>query len=522
MLGPAQDAMSYRGPYLSLIRATARRRAVTEAIVIAALAAAALLAGAQAVLYSEDNATSERIAQAVLGRSETITRVRRDVMDEALRVPGTPCSAEELERFKALTFHSSFIADLGRLDEGRLTCSATWGDLAARPLPPPTFHLGNSRVWLSEDLAGTQYEGTTLIARDGIFSVSSTSAFDGIDGLATSTSTLSIVAGNRSYTIRKLQPGTAAAAQATTVHSRTCSTQNTVCVVVETPRRSVAGLPGWVLALMLCLSAIAGAVGACVLARRRNAQHGSIHARLDQAIKQGEIKLVYQPLCRIRDQQLVGFEALSRWHPDAGEDIPPSVFVPIARQFNLTPLLFRHVLARALQELGPSLRRHPKMYVSVNAEPHDLAQPNVVRYLDALLREAGLGPSQIRIEVTEREQLCAVGKANIGELEAMGYKLLIDDFGTGSANFSHLAESPFQGVKIDRMFVTAITEDSPLRSVLPGMYQIARNLGMDVIIEGIETPQQASLLRELAADAVGQGWHYGYPLPTADAVEMLE
>lgn len=520
MLGPAQDAMSYRGPYLSLIRATARRRAVTEAIVIAALAAAALLAGAQAVLYSEDNATSERIAQAVLGRSETITRVRRDVMDEALRVPGTPCSAEELERFKALTFHSSFIADLGRLDEGRLTCSATWGDLAARPLPPPTFHLGNSRVWLSEDLAGTQYEGTTLIARDGIFSVSSTSAFDGIDGLATSTSTLSIVAGNRSYTIRKLQSG--AAAQAATVHSRTCSTQNTVCVVVETPRRSVAGLPAWVLALMLCLSAIAGAVGACFLARRRNAQDGSIHARLDQAIKQGEIKLVYQPLCRIRDRHLVGFEALSRWHPDAGEDIPPSVFVPIARQFNLTPLLFRHVLARALQELGPSLRRHPQLYVSVNAEPHDLAQPNVVRYLDALLREAGLRPSQIRIEVTEREQLCAVGKANIGELEAMGYKLLIDDFGTGSANFSHLAESPFQGVKIDRMFVTAITEDSPLRSVLPGMYQIARKLGMDVIIEGIETPQQASLLRELAADAVGQGWHYGYPLPTADAVEMLE
>ncbi len=521
MLGPAQDAMSYRGPYLSLIRATARRRAVTEAIVIAALAAAALLAGAQAVLYSEDNATSERIAQAVLGRSETITRVRRDVMDEALRVLGVPCSAEELERFKALTFHSSFIADLGRIDEGRLTCSATWGDLSARPLPPPTFLLGNSQVWLSEDLAGTLFAGTTLIARDGIFSVSSTSAFGGIDALSTSTSTLSIAAENRIYTIRKMTPSTAAAEKASTVHSRTCSARNNVCVVVETPRRSVAGLPAWVLALMLCLSAIAGAVGAYVLARRRNAQDGSIHARLDQAIRQGEIQLVYQPLCRIRDQQLVGFEALSRWHPQAGEDIPPSVFVPIARQFNLTPLLFRHVLAQALLELGPSLRRHPQLYVSVNAEPHDLAQACVVRYLDALLHEAGLRPSQIRIEVTEREQLCEVGKANIGRLEALGYKLLIDDFGTGSANFSHLAESPFHGVKIDRMFVTAITEDSPLRSVLPGMYQIARKLGMDVIIEGIETPEQVALLRELATDAVGQGWHYGYPLPSDDAVVML-
>ncbi|WP_312708043.1 EAL domain-containing protein [Stenotrophomonas sp.] len=506
---------------MSLIRATARRRTVTEAIAIAALVAVALLAGAQAVLYSEDSATSERVAEAVLGRSETITRVRRAVTDEALRVQGVPCSTEELERFKALTFHSSFIADLGRIDGGRLSCSATWGDLAARPLPPPTFHLGSSQVWLSDDLAGTPYAGTTLIARDGVFSVSSTSAFDGIDGLGTSSSTLSIVVDNRAHAIRKLAPRTGDVTRIDSVHSRTCSVQNNVCVVVETPRRSVAGLPPWLLVLLFGLSAFAGAVAACLLARRRSAQHGSIHARLDQAIRQGEIQLVYQPLCRIRDQQLVGFEALSRWHPQAGEDIPPSVFVPIARQFNLTPLLFRHVLAQALLELGPSLRRHPLLYVSVNAEPHDLAQACVVRYLDALLHEAGLRPSQIRIEVTEREQLCEVGKANIGRLEALGYKLLIDDFGTGSANFSHLAESPFHGVKIDRMFVTAITEDSPLRSVLPGMYQIARKLGMDVIIEGIETPEQVALLRELATDAVGQGWHYGYPLPSEDAVVML-
>ncbi len=175
-----------------------------------------------------------------------------------------------------------------------------------------------------------------------------------------------------------------------------------------------------------------------------------------------------------------------------------------------------------MHELGPALRTHPHVYLSVNAEPIDLAQDWLVRYVDGLVKEAGLLPSQIRIEVTEREDLCEAAKTSMGELAQLGYRFLIDDFGTGSANFSHLAQSPFQGIKIDRMFVTAITEDSPLRPVLPGMYQIAQQLGMDVIIEGVETADQVALLRDSAPNAVGQGWYYGYPLPLADTLLLLD
>lgn len=115
-----------------------------------------------------------------------------------------------------------------------------------------------------------------------------------------------------------------------------------------------------------------------------------------------------------------------------------------------------------MNDLAPALREHRNLYVSINAEPVDMAQECVVRYIGSVTNDFGVLPEQIRIEITEREELVsAAAKSNMQALSVLGYRFLIDDFGTGSANFSRLAQSPFRGIKIDRMFVAAINEDSP-------------------------------------------------------------
>ncbi len=197
--------------------------------------------------------------------------------------------------------------------------------------------------------------------------------------------------------------------------------------------------------------------------------------------------------------------------------------MPIAHRFGLTADLFRYVLSTAMDELSPALRQHDSLYVSVNAEPADMAQDCIVRYITSITRDSGVCPHQLRIEITEREELVSeTAKDNMRALSRLGYQFLIDDFGTGAANFSQLAQSPFGGVKLDRMFVAAITEDSPLRPVLPGMCRIALELGLDVIVEGVETEEQTRVLSQIAPDAVGQGWYFGRPVPAAEAMASIE
>ena len=171
-----------------------------------------------------------------------------------------------------------------------------------------------------------------------------------------------------------------------------------------------------------------------------------------------------------------------------------------------------------MQDLSVVLRDNRSLYVSLNAEPADMAQDLVVPYIKGMARKFDVLPTQIRIEITEREELTSqVAMSHMEDLSALGYFFLIDDFGTGNANFALLAELPFRGLKIDRMFATAYTDESHLKAVLPGIVHIAAELGLEVIIEGVETAEQELQLRKIAPEATGQGWHYGHPLSADDA-----
>lgn len=303
------------------------------------------------------------------------------------------------------------------------------------------------------------YTGSNLIAQGDTFTVSSPSAFESLDPARSSS--ISIETKDRSFTFRTLSP-TSRVGTPSLVQAQHCSRVADVCAFVTSPRHVVSELPSALLTTILAAGASVGLLLAFLLIKHQITARQTIQQRLVLALKRSEIELAYQPLRRIGTRELVGFEALSRWRPPGDDEIPPAIFVPIAHRFGLSPDLFRYVLARAMNDLAPALREHRNLYVSINAEPVDMAQECVVRYIGSVTNDFGVLPEQIRIEITEREELVsAAAKSNMQALSVLGYRFLIDDFGTGSANFSHLAQSPFRGIKIDRMFVAAINEDSP-------------------------------------------------------------
>lgn len=517
--GPSEAMAQFRSGVVLKVPVD-RVRIVLTVVAAMTTCIVVVLVVAQAVLYVRDMEESERLASAALARAEAISEARRIASSQAARLEQPTCSADDIDALKEIAFSSSYIRDIGRIRGGRVICSALWGWSRPFSLPPPRFASGSIRLWYSSDIAGSPYRGTNLIAQGDTFTVSSPAAFESVDPARTSS--ISVEKKDRSFAFRTL-PALRDEEGPTAVHTQQCSRVTDICAFVTSPRSAVWELPLVLLAAILAVGACIGLLLALLLIRHHVTARQTIEQRLLLALKHGEIKLAYQPLRRITTRELVGFEALSRWRPPGEDEIPPSFFVPIAHRFGLTSDLFRHVLSTAMDELSPALRQHDNLYVSVNAEPGDMAQDWIVRYITSITGESGVRPHQLRIEITEREELVSeTAKDNMCALSRLGYQFLIDDFGTGAANFSQLAQSPIGGVKLDRMFVAAITEDSPLRPVLPGMCRIALELGLDVIVEGVETEEQARMLSQIAPDAVGQGWYFGRPVPAADAIATID
>lgn len=511
--------MARLGSGVALIVGKDRVRYVFTVVGATTVCLLAMLAVAQAILYVRDREGAETVAEAAVARSEAISLARRIAAEQASRIGQPLCSAADVDSLKEIAFRSSYMSDIGRIRDGRLVCSALWGRSRPYTLPAPRFSSGTIRLWPASDLVGSPYGGSNLIAQGNTFTVSSPSAFESLDPARRSF--ISIETKDRSFAFRTLSP-TNRDSNPSLVQAQHCSRVADVCAFVTSPRHMVSELPSALLTTILAAGASVGLLLAFLLIKHHITARQTIQQRLVLALKRSEIELAYQPLRRIGTHGLVGFEALSRWRPPGDDEIPPAVFVPIAHQLGLSPDLFRYVLARAMNDLAPALRKHENLYVSINAEPVDMAQECIVRYISSIAGDFGVLPEQIRIEITEREELVsAAAKRNMQALSVLGYRFLIDDFGTGSANFSHLAQSPFRGIKIDRMFVAAINEDSPLRPVLPGMYRIARELGLDVIAEGVETEEQHLQLCRIAPEAIGQGWHYGRPLSSRDALATI-
>lgn len=485
------------------------------------LSVLAMLAVAQAILYLRDSEAAESLARAAVARSEAISLARRDAARQASRIPHATCSPADLAALKDIAFRSSYMSDVGRITGNTIICSALWGTTRPVTLPLPRYSSGSIRLWSAADIASSPYHDSNLIAEGSMISVSSPSSFDSLD--PTRQSYITIETPDRSFRFRSLLPlRPEALASAAQVQAMGCSRSAAVCAFVTARRQMIWQLPLALLATIIATGLSVGALLAYLLIRHHFSARQTIQQRLASALKGNEIGVVYQPLRHIATGALVGFEALSRWRPPGEEEIPPAIFVPIAQRVGLSPSLFRHVLALAAHDLAPALRVHRDLYVSVNAEPVDMAQECIVRYICSVAEQLDIRPWQIRIEITEREeQVSAAAQCNMLALHERGFHFLVDDFGTGSANFSRLAQSPFRGIKIDRMFVSAITQDSPLRPVLPGMYRIARELGLEVIAEGVETADEHAALACIAPLATGQGWHYGRPLQVDGALAEI-
>ena len=251
-----------------------------------------------------------------------------------------------------------------------------------------------------------------------------------------------------------------------------------------------------------------------------------IEADMRRAVERDELVMHYQPIVSLVSGRITGLEALVRWrHPRRGL-IPPGEFVPLAEETGQIIPMGRWVLRRVCRQMGEWKRSSPAMRpltVNVNLSPRQFSLPDLVGHVDEVLDETGLEASCLRLEITESALMENPDTATriLLQLQLLGVQISLDDFGTGYSSLSYLQRFPIDTLKIDRSFIGGLDREQENLEIARTIVTIGRNLGKEVVAEGIETDRQLELLREIQCEK-GQGFLFSRPLMPEDAEELVE
>ena len=250
-----------------------------------------------------------------------------------------------------------------------------------------------------------------------------------------------------------------------------------------------------------------------------------LESALRGALERDEFRLHYQPIVKLSDGSLEGFEALIRWeHPTRGL-VSPADFLPVAEESGLIVPIGEWVLREACRQaaewslLSPEAAR---LHMSVNLSGRQLMSPTLIEDVRSALQDSGLDPALLTLEITENVVMEQAAEATelLQRIKDLGVRLHMDDFGTGYSSLAYLRRFPLDTLKIDRSFVNDMSADNDDGAIVRAIITLAHTLKLDVIAEGIEQPEQIEQLRALGCRH-GQGYHFSRPLPADDAAQWV-
>jgi sensor c-di-GMP phosphodiesterase-like protein len=517
--------------------ATLKQRVLfTLAVTIVAMLGGALLG------YFLGRSTILKLAEARL--DENVDRVSKEAdrylaeSRAALAAMNTspykPCADEELVYFRALLFESKHLKDVGRMHEARIDCSVDLGRLQApRPLPQADFVLQDG-VSIYKDLDVYQEQGedeavVTLQLGNSYVVFRSENLLqlgpEQIHFAETVVDAPSHRAGLLRGELVQADPAILIADNETrvgnTLYSTRCSTRGLTCVTgAISIAEAVKGNRSEIFVFTLLGGLSCGLLGMIVSIIYRRSR--SLEQQLIRAIRKNELRVVYQPVVDLESRRIVGAEALVRWSDEDGFAMSPEVFVKVAEERGFVTEITQCVLRQSLHDFAAILRNTPGFRLNINVTASDLADPNFLTYLARALEEAEVPTQRLGIEITEsgtaRQQ---IAMDTILQLRRRGHRVYIDDFGTGYSSLAYLQDLSIDAIKIDRAFTKAIGTEAVTVSILPLILSMAEALNLQVVVEGIETTEQAHYFTSQEKHFLAQGWLFGRPLPAHPFRQLL-
>lgn len=246
-------------------------------------------------------------------------------------------------------------------------------------------------------------------------------------------------------------------------------------------------------------------------------------SEIEKALAAGEFVPYYQPIVDITSGKLLGAEVLVRWKKPDGGVVSPGTFIPLVESSGLIIDLTRSLMHQVCHELGPTLEARPDMYVGFNIAPRHFKDSVVLNDVGAIFEGSQIRLSQVVLELTERYELENLKAARrvIASLQALGCRIALDDVGTGHSGLSYILKLGVDIIKIDKLFVEAVKTDPHTQAIVGTLVDLARNLHMKIIAEGVEQFEQVMYLRDHGITAA-QGFCFSPPVPGSVFVQLVQ
>ncbi len=294
-------------------------------------------------------------------------------------------------------------------------------------------------------------------------------------------------------------------------------------VAISAPRASViAGGMDFKWLGIFAIGAVVMVLGVFVLLMPRRTA-GNPVAEIERAIVAGEFIPYYQPIVDIRSGQLRGAEVLVRWRKPNGTLVLPGSFIPLAESSGLIREMTRDLMRRVCVEAGAAIGCRPGLKISFNFAGQLFSDDSIVKDVRKIFSGSPIKLSQVVLEVTERDPIenFTATRQTIAALQGLGVRIAIDDVGTGHSGLSYMLKLGVDIIKIDKMFVDAIGTDRNSTTIVETLVDLAHNMRMDVVAEGVENFEQVMHLRELGIRSA-QGYVFAPPLPGSAFLQLIE
>ena len=504
---------------------------------LAALASAVLLlAGSVGVALQQmkesESAQMNAQGERFLERLEQVFGQLRQGVDQLHSLPLRGCDSTTLAALQQVGLSSRFIYEAAYV-QGNVACSSRGGVSNIEPFRPPDIRGPTYSYWLNTTAEPDENLAALMLGRGNFLVSTSRGHLTDVVDLPPGGSLLVVLDHGR-RAIPVLGPAQpwppvadwpppsdkALSELSDRLIYRMPTKSPDYQLVLIAPRASLPLKMNGVLWLLFPGSVL---VACCIgwLVLQLILQRRSMSSELQNALRKGELQVLYQPLFELDSRRCVGAEALVRWRRPDGTLTSPDLFIPLAENTGQIRQITDFVLQRVLEQLGQLLRANRNLYISVNLAACDVMVPRIGGVAARLLAHHRVPASQIAFEVTERGLIdVVVARDNLQALRAVGHQVLIDDFGTGYCSLAYLQTLPVDCLKIDKAFIDALGHDAASSGVAPHIIRMAHDLHLRVIAEGIECEDQAVLLNSEGVN-YGQGWLFAHPLNARQFAELI-
>jgi len=460
----------------------------------------------------------------------------KETFDTMMRMNSSPfpyCSEAEMAYFRRLLFQTDFLRDGGRMRGGKIDCSTTLSaaDLPAAPMKPAYSMPGGTNVYVVTGPLQIRDQPTLGLQFKDLYVVINSGAGRRVDSTTLPfIMTLKPAPSSNPGRLLSTTPEPEDAVFTTegltrrgeTLYFTRCTAENLSCttthITVPDVLKSYRPMLKYCMALGGLVGGIIGFLVSLIYRRSRSMDH-----QLRRAIARDKLRLVYQPIFNLSSRRIVGAEALARWIDEEGIPVGPDVFVRVAENGGFVGELTALVVRRALIDFAKTLRENPGFRLSINVAAEDLRDPKFLPMLEEALSKAEVPAQSLAIEITESSTASyKAAMETILCLRQRGHSVHIDDFGTGYSSLSYLHDLSIDTIKIDRSFTQAIGTEAVTVGILPQILAMAAVLKLDVIVEGVETHEQAAYFSAVTPPVLVQGWSFGRPMPPAALLRLMD